>query len=332
MKATSTQCEACELVAPTVIEPCDDEVEPYRLCQPCHERLIARSLRPLEWFNLAKRHSWSQYLLHDDFYDEDGTATQPEDNVVEAASHKAPRLSEVGDDAEALLDYSITRWHLETETKKAWSAISSSSVLQAISTRFASTRNQSIRSKCLEIAATTQGEGGAEFIRYCWGEYPSVDLISLAQASAACLPYREGFDRVSNTLDTLESSQKRDSIFALSYFRSSEALDWIERAIFEPITESWGYLAAASDLDWRRVETWFASGRPLSLVAIDALRSFVRPMTPFLREHSPVLRDRPSFETFSAVLEGYMERDPVPRVQQRIEGLMAHGGALTSNG
>jgi hypothetical protein len=119
---------------------------------------------------------------------------------------------------------------------------------------------------------------------------------------------------------------------ALSYFRSTETLDWIEKAIFEPITENWGYLAAASNLDWHRVESWLATGRPLSLVAIDALRSIVRPMSPFLRELSPVLRDRPTKETFSAVLTDYMKRDPVPRVQQRIEGLIEHGDCLTNRG
>lgn len=116
----------------TVVEGCDDEDSPYRLCQECHERLIERALRPIEW-----------------------------------------------------------------------------------------------------------------------GEYPSVDLVSLAQASAACLSFREGFDRVCGALDETEGTRKRDLMFGLSYFRSTEALDWIEKAIFEPITESWAYLAAASNVNRR---------------------------------------------------------------------------------
>jgi len=315
-----------------VVERCDDEGSPYRICEACHDRLMARALRPVEWYNLAKRHCWSQYLLHDDFYDEDGTASQPEHDVVDAASRPAPQLSEVAGDPEKLLDYSITRWHLEDATKSAWQTLPAEAVLPAISTRFTGTGNQNIRSACLEVAALTQGESGADFIRYCWGEYPSVDLISLAQASAACLPFREGFDRVCGALAEIEGSQQRDSMFALSYFRSTEALDWIERTVFEPITESWGYLAAASDLDWPRIEAWLGTGRPLSLVAIDALRSIVRPMTLFLREHSPTLRDQPTPETFSTVLTEYMKRDPVPRVQQRIQGLLEQGHSLTNNG
>jgi hypothetical protein len=315
-------------VSSAIVEPCDDEANPYHVCQPCHERLMARALRPSEWYNLAKRHGWSRYLLHDDFYDEDGTAAHPEGEVTDADSHPAPCLSQVSGDPDALLDYSITRWHLDTDTKDAWRAIPASSVLEAISTRFASTGNGEVRGTCLEIAAITQGEDGADFIRYCWGEYPAVDLVSLAQASAACLPFREGFDKVRGILDAFEGAQKRDLMFVLSYFRSTEALDWIERSIFDPISDAWGSLAAASDLDWPRVEAWLGSGRPLSLVAIDALRAIVRPQSPLLQELSPVLRDRPSRATFATVLNDYMRKDPVPRVQQRITGLLEHGDLL----
>lgn len=331
VERASGLCEACESLPQTVVEQCDSVANPYRLCEACHDRLLARALRPFEWYNLAKRHSWSRHLLRDDFYDEDGTAHQPEYDVADAARHRAPRLSEVAAEPEKLLDYSITRWHFDEDTKRAWQAIAAKAVLQAISTRFASTSNQDIRSICLEVAAITQGQGGADFVRYCWGDYPSVDLISLAQASAACLPFREGFDRVTDALDAFEGARKRDLMFGLSYFRSTEALDWIERTIFEPITESWGYLAAASDLDWQRIESWFRRGRPLSLVAIDALGSIVRPMTVFLREHSPTLREQPSLQTYSTVLTEYMKRDPVPRVQQRIESLLKHGKSLTAD-
>ena len=330
MNSPSPPCQACESAPQTIVEPSDDEGSPYRLCVACHARLMTRTLRPIEWYNLAKRHSWSQYLLHDNFYDEDGSAAQPDHDLDNPGSRPVPRLADVAGDPEKLLDYSITRWSLEANTKAAWKAIPAEAVLPVISSRFATTGNRNIRSACIEVAALTQGEGGADFVRTCWGEYPSVDLISLAQASAACLPFREGFDRVCTVLDGVEGSRKRDMMSALSHFRSTETLDWIEREIFEPIMESWGYLAAASDLDWQRIEKWLMAGRPLSLVAIDALRSIVRPMTLFLRENSPSLRNPPTPEAFSAALTEYMKRDPVPRVERRIAELLEHGDSLTT--
>jgi hypothetical protein len=66
----SQPCQACETAVAEIVETCDDEHEPYHVCASCHGRLLARALRPLEWYNLAKRHGWFTYLLHDDFYDE----------------------------------------------------------------------------------------------------------------------------------------------------------------------------------------------------------------------------------------------------------------------
>ncbi len=121
-------------------------------------------------------------------------------------------------------------------------------------------------------------------------------------------------------------------MFSLGYFHSSEVLDWIEQHIFEPITESWGYLAAASRLDWPRVERWLERGRPLSLVAIDALVAIVRPPNPLLRAHGPRLHYPPTRERLRQVLSAYAERDRVPRVQQRTAGLISHAESLTNGG
>ena len=50
---------------------------PYRVCAGAAGRLETRSLRPREWFNLAVIHGPFEFLLHDDFYSEDGEACQP---------------------------------------------------------------------------------------------------------------------------------------------------------------------------------------------------------------------------------------------------------------
>jgi hypothetical protein len=83
-------------------------------------------------------------------------------------------------------------------------------------------------------------------------------------------------------------------------------------------------LAAASKLDWSRVERWFERGRPLSLVAIDALGAIVRPQTPFLQSYGPRLHQPPSTDRFRQVLLAYAQRDRVPRVEQRISKLISY--------
>jgi|APCry1669189000_1035189.scaffolds.fasta_scaffold54357_2 hypothetical protein len=324
-------CEACENAAPDTAEPCDDPAAPYHLCTACHARLHARALRPVEWFNLAKRHGPWQFLLHDDFYDEDGTALQPECEVVTPELYPSPVLGVISDDPEKLLDYTITRWHFE-EVASAWNKLSPSQTLKAISLRFADTGNAGIKSVMLDVASTL-GEQAEGFVRYAWGDFPeTVDLPSLAKASASCLPHREGFDRVVESLGHCEESKKRDLMFSLSYFRSPETLDWIEANIVSPVTEAWGRLAAVSELDWPRVRRWLGNGRPLSLVALDALAAIVRPQTPLLREFAPRLNNPPDVESLTTVLKCHANQDPVPRVS-RITGLvLENAGVLTKGG
>jgi hypothetical protein len=98
-------CEACENAASDTSEPSGVEAAPYHVCYACHRRLLARALRPIEWYNLAKRHGSWPFLLHDDLYDEDGTGSQPEcdiespclehrdgfDRVVNGLSHRNER-------------------------------------------------------------------------------------------------------------------------------------------------------------------------------------------------------------------------------------------------
>jgi len=326
-------CEACETAKAVTVESCDDPSEPYHLCAECHRRLHARALRPKEWYNLAKRHGWYQFLLHDDFYDEDGIADQPEEAVECPNDFPAPSLADVTGNARALLDFSITRWRLQEDNLAAWLTLPPDDVAVALSERFATTTNVGIRATVLEICALTLRERAEELVRYAWGEYPDkANLASLAQASAACLPFREGFDRVLSAVCSLEGARKRDAAFCLSYFHSTEVLDWMEQNIFEPITESWGYLAAASKIDWARIESWFTSGRPLSLVAIDALLAIANPQTPFLRAYKPRLTHPPKPEQFKKVVTDYAMKDRVPRVQQRIEVLLGFTTSFTPNG
>jgi hypothetical protein len=316
-------CQSCETRTVETEESSDVIDEPFLLCLECAHRLRARALRPVEWFNLAKRHGWREFLLHDDFYDEDGMAFQPLEKVDEPERFPAPTLSEVASSAERLLDYSITRWSLQAEVAEAWLKQDRPSVLRVLADRFASKKNPHIRDVVLEICASTLRESGADFVRYAWGEYPaSVHLPALSQASAACLPPADGFNRVSGALMPEVQCKQWHLIFCLSYFQSINTLAWIEQNIAEPVTEAWGHLAAASCLDWPRVESWLRRGRPLSLVALDALAAIVRARTVMLKSIKPKLLALPDFDVLNHELNECVERDPVPRVRQRVEMLL----------
>lgn len=110
--------------------------------------------------------------MHDDFYDEDGTATQHEAEVADAQVFLTPTLATVKQFPETLLDYSITRWRLEPEVVAAWKDYEPPTVRPTLSARFASTSNEPIRAAVLSICASAVREAGAEFVRRAWEKYP----------------------------------------------------------------------------------------------------------------------------------------------------------------
>ena len=323
-------CQACERAPVDVTDPGDDPDAPYELCIPCHHRLHSLSLRPVEWYNLAKRHGWFQFLLHDDFYDENGEAGQPKEKVENACEFPAPTLEEVASEPQALLKYTITRWHLRQDIVAAWRALPEPVVLAKVAERFASTINAGIRGRILEICGSVSGPGAGDFVRYAWGEYPgSVALASLAKASAACLPDSEGFDRVASVLELLPQKEQRERMYCLGFFHSAKVLDWIESHVFSPVTDTWGYLAAESCLNWPRIVQWLEAGRPLSRVALNALSAIVgdRPAGAYV----PHLHSPPSETELRHALLTYAERDPVPAVHFQVNHLLANALRLLAS-
>ncbi len=324
-------CEACESAAAVVEEACD-EGAPYHVCSACHARLMALALRPIEWFNLAKRHGWWQYLLHDDFYDEDGTAYQAEQDVESPEQHLAPTMNEVCHDPKALLDYTITQWHFRPEVATAWQALDQTKVLHTLQQRYAMAGDFGIQGAMLDVAACSLAENGRDFVTAAWDDFRDPrQLGTLANATAACIPYDEGFSRVTGALAELDDKARRDTMYSLIYFHSHDVLDWIESNVSSPVTEDWGRLAAGSHFSWKRAVVWLDAGRLISLVALDALAAIVRPQSPLLRDYGPQLEDKPDSVSFRQTLESYLERDRVPRVRKTMEFLLKNLKTLTSH-
>jgi len=322
-------CQSCRRETAEVSEPCDNKDAPYLVCRGCHARLLSRSLRPGEWFNLAATYGWWQYLLHDDFYDDDGTASQPEDVVEAAELLPCPTLSQVSNDCERLLDYTTTRWRIEDELAAAWCQLPPADVQRVVVQRFVGAPNSGVRSACLDVLAIALKSSAGDFVAEVWQRHKDlVDISSLFRATAACMPVDQGFPLATTMVESLDGRERRNAMVALSYFQSPRALQWIEQHAAEPTTEDWGNLAAASCLSWSEVRSWLAHGRPLSLIAIDALRAIADPRTPLLRATSPALLTPPPQDDFLRALAAYEEQDPVPRVRQRIEFLRAAGHKL----
>lgn len=306
--------------------------EPYRVCSECAGRLRRSSLRPLEWFNLAAKHGWSRYYLHGDFYDQDGSARQPKIERYSTEGVRPPVLGEAARSLERLLDYCITRWSVGTPEYDALARFSGEAVLRELKLRAAS-GNRHVAAVTLTLCANVLGDTAESWVRSCYQRCRDDDdmLFSWAEAAARCLPAGEGLHKTIDALQKHSGKALRERMVALSWFRSPTVLDWIEHhAPRVNVTEEWGRLAAVSELPWSRVEVWLSSGRPLSLIALDALTALIRRhgQAAIVARLHPKLREPPDRLTLTRALRACEAADTAPRVSSKCRYLAEHVAEL----
>jgi hypothetical protein len=324
-------CEACRQRPVTLVIGDDDSSEPYNVCGECGGRLRHLALRPLEWFNLAAKYGWSKPLLHDDFYDDDGTAQQPETDEYSTAGILAPTLNEAARSLTGLVDYCMTRWQLDRREYAAFGPFSTDAVLDELKRR-AATGNRHVRGVTLTLCANVLEGAAAPWVRAQHERFRDAnELFAWAEAAARCLPHPEGLDMTIDALGAYSGRELRERKSALLWFCSPVVLDWIERhAPSTNVTTDWGLLAAVSDLAWTRVEGWIAGGRPLSLIALDALTEFIprAGQAPIVTKLQPKLKGCPDHSTLTRVLQTYMATDAAPRVTSKCGYLIEHMSEL----
>lgn len=140
-----------------------------------------------------------------------------------------------------------------------------------------------------------------------------------AEALALCLPFDEGFGIVTSQLERGDERYLRGNITALLFFQHGRTLDWIEtvqdRVVH--VTSDWGHLVACSRFTWIRARRWLEMGRPLSLMALDALYFCVsenerNTQSLITRRINPTLSDAPAAEVMAELQVNHGANDPAP--------------------
>lgn len=116
----------------------------------------------------------------------------------------------------------------------------------------------------------------------------------------------------------------------LQTFRTSQTLDWIEKNIIEVVSPwYWGYLAAVPEFSWDRAMTWLERGRPLSLVALDALANMGdASQSRVVKEVEPRFPEPVSIDSALPVLERYALLDPTPRVHRALRSIIRNWNSI----
>jgi len=119
--------------------------------------------------------------------------------------------------------------------------------------------------------------------------------------------------------------------YALLYLKNPQTLDWIENIDHHLINipTDWGTIAAASQFSWDRAEKWLTTGRPLSLIALDALvlcctANEKQNQSEYWRENPLQFLNPAAIEIMARTVTLYLERDRVPRTKTAVGKIISN--------
>jgi hypothetical protein len=323
-------CQSCGTAPVEITEIFDDPADPYMICSSCRDRLLSHSLRPIEWYNLSALHGRCNDLLGEEYYwEEDGYALQATDRVENSSLFPSPTLEKEKGSPERLLTFILTRnhWHegfcyINDQWVTAMKSFSPDALLPVFSERLIVIRSNEVIRTILNLAGLVLGKAGASLVRDHWDRYVSTAAFyEIAFAASQCLPTEEGYRNVTDELSKMDARRRYALKDVLRWFETPLTLDWIEENACSPVDVTWGPLAASSKFDWERAKKWLSSGRPLSLIALDALYRCVC-------SNVLLLLNPPDSREFISTLKDYLNGDNVPRVRERISALLEYAYRL----
>ena len=323
-------CQACEALPVEVeIPPLKDyehlDPLPFRLCLPCSVRFDRKTLRPREWFNLARLHGGG-YMLGDHYYDQAGRSWEPLEEVKDAELFPMPTVSDFAGDIERLVDLWIVYqavFHTSDELTIALKKCDAKTLLDCLKQRVQNP-NPAIESVAYCIAGDVLKEFAAHWIQERQGAVILHGFASWTYACVCCLPANEALMRFDEKLKTMTGWMCWEAKNVLGDLRNPIVLEWIETNIREPVEASWGRLAALSQLSWPKVLKWLKSGYPLSLVALDAMNACWNYGTAQLKRSRPKILDCPSIHEMTEEINIFSARNTDNVIALRIEELTPH--------
>jgi hypothetical protein len=161
-------------------------------------------------------------------------------------------------------------------------------------------------------------------------DHEKIDDFHLrAESIAKTLNKDEAFTIILSEINSCDDRYLNEYILALNHVRTDKTLDWIEHNShrIKNVGINWGHLAAVSFFTWNRADNWLSKGRPLSLIALDALVFCTSHgerlnQSLLLRELNPRLGDNPAPDVVASRLQKYLQTDNVPRTKSSIDKII----------
>lgn len=172
-------------------------------------------------------------------------------------------------------------------------------------------QKRGIRGVTLGVVARSVGLAGARWFQGLDGDF---EVGSFVRAAALALPEEEAFE--------MALSLKPVDPLAYAPVAGERLLDWIEAEPPTPMSV-WGTLVSLCSPKWTRLNDWLNRGRPLSLIALDAMQQSLAPDdAPWQLSQETHIVDLPVAAALKAVAD-YGARDNVPRTQRAVAVITA---------
>ncbi|MCA9592371.1 MAG: SMI1/KNR4 family protein [Myxococcales bacterium] len=202
----------------------------------------------------------------------------------------------------------------------AWLVGQPQSVLEAADQRLSVAPSWTERDEILVRVTAALRLDAAEWLTRHWDD-PELSNGARIQSAAAVFPPRRAVE--------LALTRYGGRVELLEPVASAALLDHLERSPPEIAAREWGPVVAASRPRWARLEGWLTRGRPLSLIALDAILVATTNLLPFETRSGKarpkaewLLEDAPAVEKLKARLEAFAASDGSARVKKTIAVLL----------
>lgn len=239
--------------------------------------------------------------------------------------------SNPSEDLPQLLDAALVRDIVGADVVRALERFPAGDLLTELRWRFLKAESSVVASQVLEICADVLGPSASLWIReIAESDVPTILIHSFCRALAKCIG-DTAFDIAAERLAHVDQSELPLMAHALLQFDAkSRILDWIELQLSSPsqtVKQYWGQLAALAGISWKRAAEWIDRGKPLSLVALDALNccwNYDGVVGGWLTKYRPKLLDPGDIEEMRERLRRHAQAQPWPRVEQAVKMIDEH--------
>lgn len=297
------------------------------LCEACDKLYHMTALRPDMWQRLAYKIGPGEFLLHDDFYDDEtGMPYQPEADIDEdqyrryAIDRESNRSTPDG----YCIDF-FTRHLVWDNDKEALPGDWVDPLVAICSEKIdGEGASDAVRARAYHLLSWLPKSAlVGEFVTDRWHRDREAAWFGIYKAALAHLAKTEAIDMIKNALLVMQpEAYFHDYIVALAGAGCREAIPALREVVIQrepPLLDELGAYYRCLNPAWEDIEADIESGRPMSILAIDSLwiESGNQYKTWF-KGRNLVPLELPAARC-EELLRKYAGTDKAPRVQEAIE-------------